>query len=69
MAQAGISANRLELLQIAEAALTGGLHKLFALDQELTGLQRPTKAQVEAAMRGHVLTEAQLVGTYEKAKR
>ncbi len=40
--------------------------KLYALDCLLDGLQRPTKPQVEAAMQGHVLAEAQLVGTYEK---
>jgi hypothetical protein len=44
-------------------------HKLYALDRDLTGLKHPTKAQVEAAMRGHVLAQAELVGTYEKAKR
>jgi Raf kinase inhibitor-like YbhB/YbcL family protein len=43
-------------------------HKLYALDRELTGLGHPTKAQVEAAMKGHVLAKAELVGTYEKTK-
>jgi len=42
--------------------------KLYALDAVLSGLNAPTKAKVEAAMQGHVLAEAQLVGTYEKAK-
>lgn len=42
-------------------------HKLYALDTELS-LAKPTKADVEAAMRGHVLAEAQLIGTYQKAK-
>jgi len=41
-------------------------HKLYALDDELPDLREPTKAQLEAAMQGHVLAEAQLVGTYEK---
>ncbi|MBW7902811.1 MAG: YbhB/YbcL family Raf kinase inhibitor-like protein [Rhodocyclaceae bacterium] len=41
-------------------------HKLYALDAALA-LQRPDKAALEAAMRGHVLAEAQLVGTYRKA--
>jgi hypothetical protein len=41
-------------------------HKLYALDAVLTGLDRPTKAQLEAAMIGHVLAEAQLMGTYRK---
>jgi Raf kinase inhibitor-like YbhB/YbcL family protein len=40
-------------------------HKLYALDTELK-LDKPTKAQVEAAMRGHVLAEAQIMGTYQK---
>jgi Raf kinase inhibitor-like YbhB/YbcL family protein len=42
--------------------------KLYALDTTLSGLSEPTKAEVEAAMRGHVLAEAQIVGTYQKAK-
>jgi len=41
-------------------------HKLYALDVVLGGLKHPTKAQVEAAMKGHVLAHAELVGTYEK---
>ena len=41
-------------------------HKLYALDIVLDGLKRPTKAQLEAAMVGHILGQAQLVGTYQK---
>ena len=41
-------------------------HKLYALDRVLTGLDRPTKAQLEAAIQGHVLAQAELVGTYQK---
>lgn len=41
-------------------------HKLYALDTRLESLERPTKAQVEAAMEGHVIAAAQLVGTYAK---
>jgi len=41
-------------------------HKLFALDTVLPDLGTPTKAQVEAAMKGHVLAQAELMGTYEK---
>jgi len=41
-------------------------HKLYALDQALPELRHPTKAALEAAMRGHVVAEATLVGTYEK---
>ena len=45
------------------------VHKLYALDAVLTGLASPTKAELEAAMKGHVLAEAQLVGTYQRAGR
>jgi hypothetical protein len=41
-------------------------HKLYALDTALPDLGRPSKAQLEQAMRGHVLAQAELVGTYEK---
>lgn len=40
--------------------------KLYALDTTLPGLVRPTKADVERAMHGHVLAKAELVGTYRK---
>lgn len=40
--------------------------KLYALDVILPDLGRPTKADLERAMKGHVLAEASLVGTYEK---
>ena len=43
-------------------------HKLYALDTVLKGLRRPTKSQVEAAMRDHIIAKAELVGTYEKSK-
>jgi hypothetical protein len=42
--------------------------KLYALDAALGDLGAPTKATLEAAMRGHVLAEARLVGTYEKQR-
>jgi Raf kinase inhibitor-like YbhB/YbcL family protein len=41
-------------------------HKVYALDMELPDLHGPTKAQLEAAMRGHIMAEAQLIGTYQK---
>ena len=41
-------------------------HKLYALDTVLEGPPQTTKADVEAAMAGHVLAEAVLMGTYEK---
>jgi Raf kinase inhibitor-like YbhB/YbcL family protein len=41
-------------------------HKLYALDQGLSLGAGVTKVEVEAAMRGHVLASAELVGTYQK---
>ena len=42
--------------------------KLYALDKPLGDVRKPTKAQVEAAMKGHVLAHAELVGTYQKGR-
>ncbi|HXE38586.1 MAG TPA: YbhB/YbcL family Raf kinase inhibitor-like protein [Azonexus sp.] len=42
-------------------------HKLYALDTRLPDLQQPNKAQLLAAMDGHVLAMAELIGTYQKA--
>ena len=44
-------------------------HKLYALDRVLPDLGHPTKAQLEAAMKGHVIERAELVGTYQKGDR
>ena len=41
-------------------------HKLYALDTVLPDLLSPMKADVEAAMKGHVIEEAVLIGTYRK---
>ncbi len=41
--------------------------KLYALDTELYDLHAPTKAKLEAAMKGHILAKAELVGTYQKS--
>ena len=41
-------------------------HKLYALDIVLTGLNRPTKAQLEKAMDGHIIARSELIGTYQK---
>lgn len=41
-------------------------HKLYALDRRLENLVRPTKADIEKAMRGHILGQAELIGTYRK---
>jgi len=43
-------------------------HKLYALDTVLEGLSQPGKEQLEAAMKGHVIAETALIGTYQKAK-
>ena len=40
--------------------------KLYALDTLLPDLHEPTKAELERAMQGHVLGQAQLIGTYQK---
>jgi Raf kinase inhibitor-like YbhB/YbcL family protein len=41
---------------------------LYALDTKLTA-KMASKADVEAAMKGHVLEQAQLVGRYARAKK
>ncbi len=41
-------------------------HKLYALDAVLPSLGKPTKGNLEAAMKGHILAEAQLIGTYKR---
>jgi Raf kinase inhibitor-like YbhB/YbcL family protein len=40
--------------------------KLYALDTGLPDLDRPAKPALLKAMEGHVLAEAQLMGTYQK---
>jgi Raf kinase inhibitor-like YbhB/YbcL family protein len=40
-------------------------HKLYALDITLD-LKGATKSQIEKAMKGHVLANAELIGTYQK---
>jgi hypothetical protein len=43
-------------------------HKLYALDVILPDLEHPTKARLLNAMKGHVLAEAQLIGTYQMGR-
>jgi len=43
-------------------------HKLYALDTVLPDLGLPTKAKLEAAMKGHVVAQAELIGTYQKRR-
>jgi Raf kinase inhibitor-like YbhB/YbcL family protein len=42
-------------------------HKLYALDVVLPDLGCPTKAQLTEAMHGHVIAQAELVGTYQSS--
>lgn len=42
------------------------LHKLYALDTVLPDLAHPTKSRLESEMRGHVLAQAELIGTFER---
>jgi Raf kinase inhibitor-like YbhB/YbcL family protein len=43
-------------------------HKLYALDVVLPDLGTAAKVRVEAAMKGHVIAHAELIGTYQKKK-
>jgi hypothetical protein len=40
--------------------------KLYALSKKIEGLDRPTKHELEQAMKGSILASTQLVGTYQK---
>ena len=42
--------------------------KLYALDVLLKDVKDPTRKGIEVAMKGHMLAQAELVGTYKKAK-
>ena len=44
-------------------------HKLFALDVVLPDLGPARKAELEAAMKGHVVAQAELLGTYHNPKK
>lgn len=43
-------------------------HKLYALDSVLPDLGQPTRTRLEAAMQGHILAEAQWMGTYQSRR-
>ena len=43
-------------------------HKLFALDTVLPNLDRPTKARIEKAMKGHILAHAEIIGGYRSTR-
>ena len=42
-------------------------HKLYALDTVLPDLGQPTKEKLEKAMDGHVLSQAELIGLYQRS--
>ena len=42
-------------------------HKLYALDTVLSDMNQPTKTKVENAMQGHILSQAEIVGTYQRS--
>lgn len=41
-------------------------YKIYALDTKFPDLKNPDKAALEKAMRGHILAQAELMGTYKK---
>ena len=43
--------------------------KVYALDTSLTELKNATKADLEKAMKGHIVDSGELMGTYQKAKK
>lgn len=44
-------------------------HKLYALDTVLPDLDQPNKARLEAAMKGHIVAHAEVIGYYRKHGR
>ena len=42
-------------------------HKLYALDTRLEKIEQTNKLQLEAAMQGHILGTAELMGTFAKS--
>lgn len=43
-------------------------YKLFALDETLDDLGKPSKTELLQAMEGHVIDSAELIGTYKKSR-
>lgn len=43
-------------------------HKLYALDSVLPDLGQATKADLERAMQGHIVGQAELIGTYQRSR-
>lgn len=43
-------------------------HKLYALNIVLPDIGAPTKSELEQAMQGHILAQAELIGTYQRGR-
>lgn len=43
-------------------------HRLYALDAVLSDLDNPTRADLGGAMEGHILSQIELIGTYERTR-
>jgi len=43
-------------------------HKLYALDTVLPDMNRPTKSRLEGAMKEHILSQTEIVGTYQRSR-
>ena len=41
------------------------IFKLYALDTILDDLKNPTKSRLEGAMQGHIISQTELIGTYQ----
>ena len=42
-------------------------HKLYAIDIELPDLKHPNKAKLEEAMQGHIISNFELIGRYQRS--
>lgn len=45
------------------------VHRLYALDMVLPNLGRPTKAQLEKSMEGHIVEQTELIGYYQRQRK
>ena len=43
-------------------------HKLYVLDTLLPDMNRPTKGKLEGAMKGHILSQVEIIGTYQRSR-
>jgi Raf kinase inhibitor-like YbhB/YbcL family protein len=41
--------------------------RLYALDATLDGLSRPTRSQLLSAIEGHIVSQSELTGTYQRS--